>query len=93
MKYNTFAVYTYGRVEIYFQHLAKRPAFEDESKRLELCDRLNEIDGVAIPVDALTRRPSILLETLASTENQAKFLKVLDWIAAEIRTTAAPNLR
>lgn len=85
VKYNMFAVYTYGRIEIYFQYLANKPSFLVEAKRLELRDRLNAIDGVVIPMDALTKRPSIALDTLASAESQSQFLSVLDWALEEIK--------
>jgi len=43
------AVWTYGRVEIQFQHMGK-PPFSEESKRRELLSRLNEIEGIpAVP--------------------------------------------
>ncbi len=51
-----FAVYTYGKVEIYFQWYAVKPPFDDEAKRLLLLEKLNAIQGVNIPRDAITRR-------------------------------------
>lgn len=38
----------------------------------ELLRRLNEIDGVALPKDSLTRRPGIPLKILARGDNTAR---------------------
>jgi hypothetical protein len=58
MWYTLIAVWTYGRVEMQFQHMQNWAPFDDESKRLELVHRLNEIPGVSIPEDAICRRPA-----------------------------------
>jgi len=72
-------VYTYGRIEINFQSLCRRHPFSDDALRAELRDRLNQIDGVAIPADALQRRPSIPLEALRDPLSLKRFLAVVDW--------------
>lgn len=79
-----FAVWTYGRVEIYFQYLKAKPPFEDYTKRKELLDRLNEIAGMSLGEDAITRRPSIPLSMLAPEDKMSQFLNVLDWVIDEI---------
>lgn len=79
------AVYTYGRVEIWFQYMRRRPPFDDETKRLELLKRLNDIPGVSLPPDAIDRRPSIPLAILAGDASMAKFLAVLDWCVDELK--------
>ena len=80
-----FAVYTYGRVETYFQHYQSRPPFDSEAKRRELLGRLNTIEGVSIPEDAIARRPSIPLAVFADETRLAKFLKVYEWFVQEIQ--------
>ena len=80
-----FAVYTYGSVEIYFQWYQYKAPFDNEEKLLEILRRLNEIDGVKIPVDAITRRPSIKLSLLAEKDSLEKFLSIFDWMLDEIR--------
>jgi hypothetical protein len=82
--YYPFAVYTYGRVEIQFQHMRRRP-FDDEAKRLELLRRLNEIEGVDISVNKLTKRPSIPLSALRSTAALKQYLQAFDWYVQEVR--------
>jgi hypothetical protein len=78
------AVFTYGSVEVYFQTLQGRPAFQPEEKRLELLRRLNAIPGVSIPPDGITRRPSIKLATLEGADGVRRFLEVYDWVLEEI---------
>lgn len=80
-----FAVWTYGRIEIYFQYLKTKPPFEDYAKRKELLDRVNEITGASFGEDAITRRPSIPLSMLSTANKMAQFLNVLDWVINEIR--------
>jgi hypothetical protein len=85
MDYQLFAVYTYGSLEIYFQWYMVRPPFDDEAKRREMLRRLNEIPGVAIPIDAITRRPRVLLPVLAEGDNLTRFFAVFEWFLGEIR--------
>jgi hypothetical protein len=49
------SVWTYGRVQVQLGMMKSRPPFDDEAMRRELRDRLNEISGVDIPADALSR--------------------------------------
>ncbi len=80
------ALYTYGRVEVQFQHMRARP-FDDEGMRLELLRRLNEIEGVAISEDKITKRPSIPLSTLRNGDALERFLEVFDWYVGEIKAS------
>ena len=57
-----FSVWTYGSVELQFQHM-RRPPFAEEGKRKELAHRLSAI-GVSIPEEALNRRPTFGLSLL-----------------------------
>ena len=92
VKYNPFAVYTGMKgnpcVEVYFQWLAGKPPFSDESKRRELLARLNAIEGVDLPPDCITRRPSIPLSTLSAEGRTEQFLQVFDWYVAELHAAA-----
>ena len=80
-----FAVYTYAKVEIYFQYYKEKLPFTDEAKREELRGRLNRIDGVDIPEEGINRRPSIDLSVLAEGDRIIKFLSIYDWMVEEIR--------
>ncbi|MFQ5891464.1 MAG: hypothetical protein ACE5HW_01560 [Candidatus Methanofastidiosia archaeon] len=83
--YWPFVIWTYGRVEIQFQWLKIRPPFDDESKQLEFLNRLNEISGIDIPKDAITKRPSFPISLLKDDVNLEKFLKTLDWFLQEVK--------
>jgi len=39
-----FAVYTYGKIEIYFQWLQGYPPFDQEKYRIDLLQKLNALD-------------------------------------------------
>jgi hypothetical protein len=84
-----FVLYTYGRVEIQFQHIAKRPPFDDSALRAEFCRLLNAIDGVEISGEMLSRRPSIDLIVIASKEAFERFTGVLDWAYEQANARAA----
>jgi hypothetical protein len=81
-----FAVYTYGTVELYFQWYQLKLPFDAEAKRLDLLGRLNAIDGIAIPTDAITRRPGIPLAVLAEAQRVTEFLGVFEWFIHEVQT-------
>ena len=85
LKHYVVAVWTYGRAEIYFQWMRTRPPFDAEAKRQELLAKLNALAGVSLALDAIDRRPSIPLATLASEQATASFLAVLDWFVDEVR--------
>jgi hypothetical protein len=81
----TAGVYTYGRIEVPFQQMRTRRPFDQDAKRLEWRDRLNQIPGINVPVDAISRRPSIPLQVLANDTAMRQFLAVLDWLLAEVK--------
>ena len=82
-----FAVYTYGKLEVYFYWYQYKPPFDSTEKRLELLERLNAIEGVSLPEEAIRRRPSIPLAELKDQTKLEQFLQVLDWVLQEIRAS------
>lgn len=72
-------------MELYFQWYQLKLPFEAEAKRLELLKRLNAIDGVSIPTDAITRRPGIPLTVLADMSRLAESLAVFEWFIHEVQ--------
>ncbi len=85
-EYYPIAIWTYGKVEIQFQWLMTKPPFNDESKRKEILNRLNQIRGVNIPEKAITRRPNIYLSLLNDETSFRQFIGILEWIVLEIRS-------
>jgi hypothetical protein len=79
-----FAVWTRGAVEIYFYYLKNKPPFDNEDLRKEMLGRLNEVPGINIPCDAISKGPSIPLFIL--NENALEeFLLVFNWVIEQIR--------
>jgi hypothetical protein len=76
---------TYGNIEILFDYMPSHPSFDEIPKRLELLNRLNEIQGVAVPADGIIRRPTIPLRVLQDDAALGLFLVTLGWVVEEIR--------
>ena len=81
----TFAVWTYGTIELQFQNMKSRRPFDDPSMRRALADRLNRIDGFALGDDALGRRPNVRLEVLRPKAAMDAFLAAFEWVVEETR--------
>jgi len=52
-----------------------------------LLEKLNEIPGVSIPLNAVNRRPSILISPLQENESLQKFFNIYDWVISEIKAS------
>lgn len=83
-------LWTYGTVEIAFPYM-KSP-FDDAAKREELWRRLNEIDGVRLPGDAISKRPGIPIAIFSDHDRLSRFLETMDWCVRELRS-AKPDPR
>lgn len=79
-----FSIWTYGRVEIQFQHMSK-PPFDQEAYRQELARRLASIDGISIPENSITKRPTFDLDLLSEADSLTRFLETFDWVLAEVK--------
>jgi hypothetical protein len=84
--YWIIALWTNGSVELQFQYMMARPPFDQKATRDEWRQRLNQISGVDISLDKITKRPSIQLEVLTETTRLDAFLEALDWAVAKIRS-------
>ncbi len=78
-----FSVWTYGTVELQFQHM--RPPFSTLEERRHLAGRLTAIDGLVISETSLARRPSFALGLLCEADRAARFLEAFDWVLSEIK--------
>ncbi len=85
VSHQLFSLYTNNAAEIQFQYYLTKAPFSDENKRRDLLRRLNAIPGVKIPEDAIARRPSIPLTTLARSQATEEFLGVFDWFIQEVQ--------
>lgn len=82
-KHFLISCWTYGRIEVLFQYM-RQLCYNLETKR-ELMMRLNQIQGVNIPEDSLTRRPTFPAQVLIDDDNLSNFLDTLDWFLKEIQ--------
>lgn len=89
----TFAVWTYGTVELQFQWMMTRRPFDAIELRQELRRRLNAIDGIDIPEEALTRRPTVPLSVLVEPARLSAFLGAFDWVLEKAGFSAAGQPR
>lgn len=78
--YLPFAINTKGSVSIYFQYLKDKKPFNDENVRLELLNRLNEIEGINISPDKIHGRPNFPLIALNDKKSMEIFINTLEWI-------------
>jgi hypothetical protein len=79
-----FAVYTYGRVEVKFTDIAKRPSFEDPARLDKLREQLVAIPGVTMLRADELKRPAIDLAALAPADAFARFTGTMDWVFATV---------
>jgi hypothetical protein len=64
-----------------------RLPFDKEDKRNDLLHLLNNISGVMIPSNAITRRPSLSLSALSDESILVQFLEIFDWVIGEIKSS------
>ncbi|MEX2430894.1 MAG: response regulator transcription factor [Dehalococcoidia bacterium] len=72
-------VWAIGAVEVQFQMLEAQQPFSAESLRAELARRLEHIQGVRIPSEALTGRPRVSLSSIRHQEDLAHFISTMEW--------------
>ncbi|SOE10639.1 hypothetical protein SAMN06272775_1666 [Streptomyces sp. 2323.1] len=76
-----------GTVEVVFQHLKRRPPFDDEPLRRALMERFNTVDGVDLAEAKLDLRPSFPLEAFAGHGEDIR--AVLEWFVHEVALAEA----
>lgn len=80
-----FALWTYGGIELQFQHMKKQEFLNDVESRTRLLEKLNTIPSVELPVDSVERRPSIPFSALETESSLHLFLSIWDDYLNEIR--------
>ena len=84
--YTLIQVGTSGYITLQFQLLQSKTPFDSESKRLELLQRFNKINGISLSEDAINRYPSVFLSTLKDEPSLSKFIETLDWFIEAIKS-------
>lgn len=75
-----------------FRWLRNKDPFDEEGKREQFRDRLNEIDGVDIPAEALTGNPRVSLTVFAAEGALDTLFRTLEWFIEEVRKSPANSV-
>lgn len=86
-----FILWTYGNVEMQFQHIRWAP-FGEAGKRREMIRQLNEIPGIVIPEDADSRRPSFPMRLLREDRLLNQFLGIMEDALSQIKGAGQTQL-
>lgn len=87
LRYPLMSLWTGSEMYAMFDYLADKPPFTEHAKRLELAERLNEMDGVSIPTDESTlagKEPLLPYARVAEGDNIDRLISTLDWLVDEI---------
>jgi alkylated DNA nucleotide flippase Atl1 len=79
-----------GTAEVVFQHMRRRPVFEDLTLRREFRDRLAAV-GIVIPDAKLNLRPSFRLDVLTDPAANEVVKSALAWFAITFHTRIAQD--
>jgi alkylated DNA nucleotide flippase Atl1 len=82
-----FTLYPAGSCEVVFQHLLRRPPFDDEALREEFRQRCNQAPGIDIPRAKLQLRPSFPLSVLAEEAARERIYDALEWFVLAARVS------
>jgi len=77
------SVWTYGNIEFQFQHMRNWHPFDQPDKLQELVNKLNQISGISISNDQLSRRPSVPLSIFQEKDNMDMLLSIFEWVITE----------
>jgi hypothetical protein len=87
LRYRFISVRTDGRFEVSFFDIKSRPPFDDEVKRRELWERLNQVGGMNISADRRDTWAEQPLAALTDDVAMQQFLNTLDWFVQEVRAS------
>jgi hypothetical protein len=79
------AVYTYGKIEFYFQWLTRKAPFLEAGGREELRQRAETLLQTPVTDDMLARRPNIPLIDFSTPDAFARLTDFFDWLIHRIR--------
>jgi hypothetical protein len=87
-RFNPIKLWSTGAIEVAFRAMLNS-SFKDETRRRHLMNRLNAIEGLNWPYDAIGRYPSIPLKLLTSQLNLTRFLESINWFLTELHRARA----
>jgi len=59
---------------------------------LEILNKLHDIEGVNLPIDAINKRPGIKLSFFAEPGELERFFAVFEWLLEEINKSSTMSL-
>jgi len=84
--YQLVSTRTDGTFQLLFARLRELPLFEDRARRLELLERVNEVQHVHLPHQSIDQRPAMPLALLADPRAETEFVKLMDWFHDAVKT-------
>ncbi|MCA9172803.1 MAG: hypothetical protein KDB23_34330, partial [Planctomycetales bacterium] len=78
---------THGTIAFRLRLLAADPAFESESERVELIDRLNRIDGVEFSRDDLSKSLQVPLTAITTDAAATALQAAVAWMIERVRAS------
>ncbi len=79
-----FAIWSSGKIEFPFPSMARSLPFADAKMRIQLLDRINTIQGVALNKESIEKYPRIDLETICSPNSFSQFIEIAEWAIEQI---------
>jgi hypothetical protein len=79
--------WTNGKIYVDFRDMRPNPPFSDLALREELRRRLNMVEGVSVPPDAIERQPPINMSDISTPIGCDQFINTFAWYVEMIRST------
>jgi hypothetical protein len=79
--------WTNGKIYVDFRDMRPNLPFSDPALREELRTRLNIVEGVSVPPDAIERQPSINMSDIATPIGCEQFINTFAWYVEMIRSS------
>ena len=79
------AVWTYGKIEFYFQWITRKEPFLEAEGREELRHRAETLLGNPVTDDMLAKRPNVPLVDFSKPEDFARLTDFFDWLIHRVR--------
>ena len=84
--YYPMNVWSHGKIAFQFFWMTRWPPFDQDVLRLEYLRRLNEIEGLNLPEDVISKKPSAQLALLRGASNRQKLFDALEWFASAAKS-------
>lgn len=76
-----------GDIIISFADFSDKPPFDQEIKRKAFLQKLNSLEWLNLPQEAINRKPTIKIALLNGEHHLKQFFEVLEWVINEVKTS------